>query len=45
MHFPEMASIVVAWQQSERETSGKEKKNSNVKLFIRNIFFNNGDNA
>jgi len=24
----------------EWETSGKEKKNSNVKIFIKNIFFN-----
>ncbi len=35
-----MASIVGAWQQSGWETSGKEKKNSNVKIFITNIFFN-----
>ena len=40
MHFPEIASIVVHGSNLEWETSGKEKKNSNVKLFIMNIFFN-----
>jgi hypothetical protein len=34
-----MASIFVAWLQSGVGNNGKEKENSNVKIFIMNIYY------